>query len=222
MVRESSDSINCPLCLSHETTWFFHDDQHFQQTYYHCQHCDFVFVIPQCRLNSIDEKARYDHHENDGVDYRQFLARLANPLLKQLHQPAKGLDFGSGRSQMMANLFRQAGHSCDCYDIYYYPDKMLLKKSYDFLIASEVIEHLYQPKTTFETWLQLLNSGGLLAIMTGIRPCDGEFSTWWYKNDPTHVGLYSQKTLDYLSNYYQLTVVARDNNVIIFSTPEID
>lgn len=208
----------CPLCNRRQSVWFFADKKNFKQTYYRCPLCDLVFVIPECRLDATAEKARYDQHQNDDSSaYRRFLSRLATPTLSHLPPRCKGLDFGSGKSQAMAELFRQNGHQCDCYDVYYYPDPTLLKTQYDFIVASEVIEHLYQPKVVFEQWLSLLKVGGILAIMTGFRPGDKDFSDWWYKNDPTHVGLYSVETFTYLQKTYGLTVLQLSNNVGIFT-----
>lgn len=228
----------CPLCHGKQTAFFFHDPKNYRHIYHRCCECDLVFVLPACRLDSQAEKARYDmHHNDESTHYIHFLSRLADPMLTQLakHAPVHdleqspdattvtttatnhtGLDFGSGKSQAMAKLFRQAGHTCDCYDVYYYPDTSLQPQSYDFIIACEVIEHLYDPKTVFEQWLSLLKPNGLLGIMTGNRPTDGEFPHWWYKNDPTHVGLYSAACFDYLQHKYRLTTVYRDKAVIIF------
>ncbi len=212
-------AFTCPLCDCPKSNFYFTDPKNFQHTYHHCSRCDLVFVIPDCRLSFDEEKARYDMHHNDDSrdDYIDFLSRLAKPTLQHLPSEAHGLDFGSGESQAMANLFRQAGHRCDCYDIFYYPDKTLLQHRYDFIIASEVIEHLYQPKIIFMQWLSLLQPEGILAIMTGFRPADKAFPNWWYKNDPTHVSLFSSKTFDYLQKAYRLQVIEKDQNIILFS-----
>ncbi len=218
---DSGSSLACPLCATRQTLFFFDDPKNYQHRYHHCPVCDLVFVTPECRLDSAAEKARYDmHHNDDSPSYIAFLSRLANPLLARLPATAHGLDFGSGKSPAMANLFRQAGHRCDCYDPYFQANHQLLKRRYDFLLASEVIEHLYHPKQTFQQWLSMLKPKGLLAIMTGFRPDDSEFPDWWYKNDPTHVGLFSQKTFIFLQAQYQLDLVFLQKNIIIFRLPE--
>ncbi len=214
-------SLACPLCDRQESEFYFTDPKNYQHTYHHCPRCDLVFVIPECRLTQNDEKYRYDMHENDYSDaYIQFLSRLAKPTLNYLSKQqltnASGLDFGSGKSQAMANLFRQAGHRCECYDIFYYPDTALLQQQYDFIVASEVIEHLYDPKVIFEQWLSLLKPSGILAIMTGFRPTDKDFPNWWYKNDPTHVSLFSTDSFLYLKERYRLQIIHTDKNIILF------
>lgn len=207
----------CPLCEGHDTVFYCADTKNYQHTYQRCQSCDLVFVRPECRLNTDEEKARYDMHENDDSEhYVRFLRRLAEPMLDALDDNAIGLDFGSGKSQAMANLFRTQGHQCECYDVFYYPHTHLLNQRYDFIIASEVIEHLYQPKLVFEQWLNMLKPNGILGIMTGFRPDMGEFPNWWYKNDPTHVSLFSEQTFGYLQQHYQLTTVYHGKNVLVF------
>lgn len=210
-------ALPCPLCECPQTTFFFQDSKNHQHRYQRCPACDVVFVPCTHWLKAEDEKARYDMHHNDYSEpYMRFLSRLATPMLAKLSQSSDGLDFGSGVSQAMAELFRQAGHSCVCYDIFYYPDTGLLAKQYDFVIASEVIEHLYHPKQVFKQWLDLLKPDGVLGIMTSIRPDDEAFANWGYKNDPTHVLLFSQATFAYLQAQYGLTLLFSDKGVFVF------
>lgn len=209
--------LSCPLCCGHDTAFFFADKKNYCHIYHRCRRCDLVFVHPDCRLDSAAEKSRYDMHINDYSEpYVRFLSRLASPMLSRLSPAQVGLDFGSGVSQAMADLFRQAGHRCDCYDVYFYPDSDLLSRQYDFVVASEVIEHLYEPKAVFERWLSLLKLGGMLGVMTGMRPTDDAFPDWWYKNDPTHVALFSLESFDYLWRRYRLRYVFQAGNVVIF------
>lgn len=207
----------CPLCHGRNTVFFFADSKNYQHTYHRCSDCDIIFVPPEYRLDIKEEKKRYDLHRNDySPPYIDFLSRLAIPMLESLSPPAVGLDFGSGISQAMANLFRQSEHTCYCYDIFYYPEKKLLSQRYDFIVASEVIEHLYEPKMVWEQWLSLLKPDGLLGVMTGLRPDDKTFANWWYKNDPTHVMLFSLKTFEYLQERYGLYCTYQYKNVLLF------
>ncbi len=216
-----NNTTPCPLCSGNDVVLFFCEDKNYRQVYYHCLDCDLVFVAPECRLSSSDEKARYDMHNNDeSQHYVDFLSRLATPTLQYLPPHSRGLDFGSGTSQAMAKLFRQQGHDCQCYDIFYYPTPTLLEQKYDFLIASEVIEHLYEPKVVFEQWLSLLHANGVLAIMTCFRPVERSFSAWWYKNDPTHVSLFSAKTFKFLEQRYGLKRLLVCKDIAIFRLPQ--
>lgn len=213
------ERLPCPLCGYRHAEFFFDDCKNFQQRYYRCMICDVVFVAPQYRLSEAEEKTRYDMHNNDYSEpYIDFLSRLATPMLAQLSLRSTGLDFGSGRSQAMAEIFRQAGHTCDCYDIFYYPDTVLRPRHYDFLVASEVIEHLYEPQTVIEQWLALLKPQGFLGIMTGLRPPEADFPDWWYKNDPTHVMLFSAATFTYLQKKHGLTLLFADKGIFVFRT----
>lgn len=217
----ASDSPCCPLCESRKTVFFFQDNnKNHQHRYHRCTDCDVVFVAPACYLSRSTEKARYDMHNNDYSEpYIRFLSRLALPMLEHLPAPSAGLDFGSGCSQAMAEIFRQAGHSCVCYDLFYYPDNSCLSDQYDFIVASEVIEHLQSPQNVIEQWLAMLKPSGILGVMTGLRPADGNFVDWWYKNDPTHVMLFSAATFSYLKATYNLTPLFAEQGVFVFRSP---
>ena len=45
----------------------------------------------------------------------------------------------------------------------------------------------------------LLKSNGVLAIMTQILTPQKDFEQWYYKNDPSHIGFFSEKALTLLS-----------------------
>ena len=72
----------CPLCHGNATC--FIEDEHRQ--YIQCEKCALIFVPTEFHLTREEEKAQYDLHENDPNDsgYRQFLSRLADPLLEKL------------------------------------------------------------------------------------------------------------------------------------------
>jgi 2-polyprenyl-3-methyl-5-hydroxy-6-metoxy-1,4-benzoquinol methylase len=91
-------------------------------------------------------------------------------------------------------MLRDAGHRVDLYDSFYYPDSRVLADNYDFVSATEVVEHLHQPGPELERLWGLLRGGGVLAVMTKLVLDESAFSRWHYKNDPTHVVFFSQQT----------------------------
>lgn len=209
----------CPLCSSNQTQFYF-EDKH--RSYFQCSFCELVFVPEEQRLDAVTEKAHYDHHENNPDDpgYRQFLSRLASPLLERITSDANGLDFGCGPGPALAHMLREAGHNMALYDIYYQPDKDVLTETYDFVTATEVIEHLFDPKTIWAQWLSLVKPGGWIGIMTK-QVIDLEaFSRWHYKNDPTHVSFFSQATFRYLAERDQLELEFIGNDVILLKKPQ--
>ncbi len=60
-------------------------------------------------------------------------------------------------------MLEEAGHNMALYDLYYHPDTCVLEKQYDFMTATEVIEHLYHPDMVWKQWLNLVKPGGWIS-----------------------------------------------------------
>jgi 2-polyprenyl-3-methyl-5-hydroxy-6-metoxy-1,4-benzoquinol methylase len=206
----------CPLCDC-EVTEFYYQDK--KRSYQQCSRCALVFVAKPFHLTPLQEKAEYDKHENsvDDIGYRSFLARLTEPLIKQLAEGSKGLDFGCGSGPALMAMLEEKGFAMQGYDVYYRNDQSVLNTSYDFITMTEVIEHLAKPKAVLEQLLALLNTAGKLGIMTKLVIDKEAFSHWHYKNDPTHIAFYSLETFAYFAEYYQLEFQQVANDAFIFS-----
>jgi SAM-dependent methyltransferase len=162
-------------------------------------------VPPGQRLSPAEEKAEYDKHENNPQDlgYRAFLSRLFTPLVQRLPKDASGLDFGCGPGPTLSLLFQKAGHDCAKYDPNYFPDAHLLEEEWDFITATEVVEHLFKPGKELERLWAILKPGGILGIMTKLVKNREAFSKWHYKNDPTHVCFFSRETFQWLARHLE-------------------
>jgi len=62
----------------------------------------------------------------------------------------------------------------------------------------------------------LLNNNAYLAVMTELLTPQIDFSNWYYKNDPSHIGFFSKKTLNYLANYFSIEVFYISERVVFF------
>ena len=190
----------CPLCLNAATA-HYHTDK--LRQYWHCPVCELVFASRQSLLTNDAELAIYQQHQNDPANagYRQFLNKLAAPLLDRLGSaPLTGLDFGAGPGPTLYLLLEQGGHQVSNYDPYFAPDAQLLHQSYDFICSTEAIEHFYQPAIEWKLWLDLLKDSGWLGLMTRLRPeLPADFAKWHYKNDPTHVSFFHADTFRWLA-----------------------
>jgi SAM-dependent methyltransferase len=155
-----------------------------------------VFVPPENYVSRYDEKAEYELHENDIDDprYRHFLSRLTVPLAAQLAPGASGMDFGCGPAPALAHMLRNAGFSVALYDSFFVPDETVFDVRYDFISATEVVEHLHHPGRELERLWSLLRPGGWLGVMTKLVKSPAAFANWHYKNDPTHVCFFSRET----------------------------
>ena len=188
-----------------------------------CGHCHLVFVSPTQYLSETDEKAAYDHHQNSPHDpnYRRFLSRLFHPLQDRLAPNSHGLDFGSGPGPTLSIMFEEHGHTVTLYDHFYAHDPPALKQSYDFITATEVVEHLHSPSTILSQLWTLLKSGGYLGLMTKLVRNQEAFATWHYKNDLTHVCFFSRSTFKWLAERWHAELEFFGNDVMLFHKPAI-
>lgn len=209
-----SSEVGCPLCQSSEIV-DYHKDK--KRTYLHCLRCKLVFVSSSHWLTNEEEKAVYDLHENDPEDkgYRQFLSRLTDPLLERLSGKCQGLDFGCGPGPALAYMLREQGHWVDLYDPFYFNNEAVLDKTYDFICATEVVEHLHHPKRELAMLISMLKPGGWLGVMTKIVLDQQAFRTWHYIQDPTHICFYSRETFQYIAELFAVDVMLIEKDVIL-------
>ena len=91
-------------------------------------------------------------------------------------------------------MLEEAGCELSLYDSFYYPQRDVLRGSYDFITATEVVEHLHLPGRDLALLWSLLRPGGWLALMTKLVLDAEAFAGWHYKNDPTHVCFFSRSS----------------------------
>ncbi len=212
------DQLFCPLCAAQTIERYFKDRR---RGYYQCGRCQLVFVPSYQYLSAAEEKAHYDLHENDPGDlrYRQFLGRLCEPLLERLQSSANGLDFGAGPGPTLSLMFEEAGHNMAIYDLYYAPDDTVLSGAYDFVTATEVVEHLAHPGEVLNRLWSLVKPGGWLGLMTKLVSNRDAFARWHYKNDPTHICFFSQAAFDYVGQQWGAPPVYLHSDVILYRKP---
>lgn len=185
--------MHCPLCLG-PGAGPFHRDR--RRPYLRCPTCALVFVPPAYHLEREAERREYDLHQNAVGDpgYEGFLARLAAPLAARLPPGARGLDFGCGPAPALARMLERAGFEVSLYDSFYRRDQRCLRCDYDFICATEVVEHLHRPGFELGRLWSLLRPGGWLGIMTKLVRDRDAFARWHYKNDLTHVCFFSEQS----------------------------
>lgn len=196
--------MNCPICLSSQNTKY--DEDKFR-SYFLCLECSLVFVPREKILSFSDEAQRYEAHENDEADdsYRKYLSETAEAAISRLAPGAQGLDFGSGKTTLMAKIFKSFGFSVDTYDLYFHPKEEIWNKKYDFIVLSEVIEHLKDPREVMQKLCGLLNPRGQFFIKTKLYPPDPfTFTTWFYKRDQTHVQFFDYNSLCKLGEFLNM------------------
>ncbi len=133
-----------------------------------------------------------------------------------LSENLEALDFGCGPGPALDGILKQQGFTVDRYDPFYFPDTSLLKKKFDFVTATEVMEHVFNPREVFCMFQDLIRPGGYLGIMTHVLEEKIDFATWWYPRDPTHVSFYSPKTLEWIAAWLGWTIEFTTERVVIF------
>ena len=208
--------MKCPLCKSSNTHFFVKNTD---RVYQKCSDCDLIFA-PSCYfLNEIEEKIRYNLHENfiENIGYRNFLSQVISPIKQRLSKGTLGLDYGSGPSPVLATLLEIEGYKMDFYDPYYANNQSVFNKKYDFISLTEVAEHFYYPAIEFEKILQLLEPNGYLVVMTSRTDAITDFKNWYYQKDPTHVSFYSNKSFEFIASKYKLSISIIDAKIVILN-----
>jgi SAM-dependent methyltransferase len=213
-------SANCPLCSSGGTGLFHRDSR---REYLRCEVCGLVFVPSRYFLSPEAEKACYDLHQNNPADagYRKFLDRLAQPLIERLTPGARGLDFGCGPGPTLSPMLAEAGFPTAIYDPFYEPNAAVWRDEYDFVTASEVVEHLHHPMSDLDRLWTVLKPGGSLGIMTKRVLHQTAFVKWHYKNDPTHVTFFSEEAFLWLAGRWSAELRLVGPDVVFLRKPEV-
>ena len=199
--------MNCHIC-NVPIESFIHNKTHI--TYYHCKSCEYIFKSPECYQDFIEQKERYNLHENDENDegYRAYFQRFLDFTLPLVSKPKIALDFGCGASSLLSNMLEEEGIECDYYDPIYHPDTLNDNKKYDLIVSTEVFEHLHQPREVFKSLLERLKEGGYLALQTQFHPNEIEaFKKWYYHQDPTHIVFFTVQTFKILCKMYDCEFV---------------
>lgn len=212
-------AVPCVLCGDVSGFFVRVDDSFFGKLdYFQCRSCRLIVQDPSKRLSAEDEKKRYELHDNNPSDpgYRDFLNRLIIPLREYLTPGMTGLDFGCGPGPAVRELLEPAGCIVKQYDPYFYSDQNLLNEKYDFITATEVLEHLCNPMQTLRTIDSILKPGGVFGVMTSLYAETVKFEEWWYPKDPTHVVFYHPETIKTISGIFGWEYSVCAENSIVF------
>ena len=194
--------VKCHIC-NQTTVSFKHEKTDIK--YYHCKACEYIFKSPECYQDLETQKERYNLHENSEEDagYRAYFQRFLDFVLPHIDNVKTALDFGCGRTSLLAQLLEDEGIACDYYDPIYHPHTLDETTKYDLIVSTEVFEHLHQPREVFAQLLEKLNCGGYLAIQTEFHSNEqASFQKWWYPQDETHIVFFRAKTFRVLCKIY--------------------
>lgn len=196
---------SCPLCLGTRARLFSQDAV---RNFLECSDCRLIFVDRVELITPESEKTRYDAHQNDSNDegYKKYLSQITEAIIPELMAGARGLDFGCGRTTVLASQLTALSYPTDSYDVYFLKDEKIWTRKYDFIILSEVIEHLRAPREAMERLSKLLLPRGKIFIKTKFLPASKEtFDAWFYKRDITHVQFFSPHSMEYLKDLLKMS-----------------
>jgi SAM-dependent methyltransferase len=179
--------------------------------YFPCPGCGLIFVDEKHHPSPKTAKARYATHQNNPGDagYLAFLNQALTPALPHLQKSRRGLDYGCGPSPVLVGLLRERGYSCTGYDPLFFP--ALPPGPFDFIFATEVLEHLHHPRPDLEMITRLLAPDGIFTIMTEPWTSLADFPGWHYTKDFTHVCFYHFRTIDYICKQYGFQIIDHRN-----------
>ena len=200
-MRPGGDEI-CPLCGAPGPFAGVPDMR--KRTLRLCSHCRLVFAATVDLPQAEAEKQRYAKHWNGLADagYVAFLRQAVEPALPFLKPEMRGLDYGCGHTPTLYLLLKEAGLRCENYDPFFF--SAWPAGTFDFLFATEVVEHFHQPAIEWPRMLSLLKPGGLLTVMTAPWESLESFRIWGYASDETHVVFYHRRTLEWIFGKFGL------------------
>lgn len=209
---------DCPLCSNCNTQEYSQDKF---RSYLICTQCELLFV-PRGQLISVeDERIRYEYHQNESEDsaYLNYLSKIAKECVPHLSKGDAGLDFGCGPNPLLGNIFSQNGFPTHSYDLFFHSDHDYQNNKYNFIILSEVIEHLRTPFVVMAKLRELLKPQGIILIKTKFYPEKRFFNDWFYKRDVTHIQFFNEASLNYLAKELKMSFVEKiGSDLYLFRT----
>lgn len=212
-----SQPMRCPICES-ETRVVVGSTA---ALYHSCVCCRFVFKDPSDRPDSEASRERYLLHDNNlkNRGYVAYLQRFIEQLdLTEKDLSTRILDFGSGPEPVLAWLLSQKGYIVDTYDLFFSPSEEYLSRRYDLITLLEVAEHLGDPVKVLGTLRGILKDTGRIVVRTQLNRTtdDRQFLSWWYTKDMTHIGFFSERSLQFLSEKIDMNMFLKDENTAVF------
>jgi SAM-dependent methyltransferase len=165
-----------------------------------------------------NEEKHYRFHNNDANDkgYQNFVSPITSAIQQDFNtKDTTGLDFGSGTDSPIFKILKD--NKIKQFDVYFHNHLSLLEKQYNYIACCEVVEHFHHPDKEFQLFKKLLLPKGKLYIMTHIYDTKIDFSSWYYKNDHTHVFMYQRETMEWICKTFGFSEVKIENRLIVFS-----
>lgn len=209
--------MKCVLC---DNDTVLVSGKHLRATYYKCCNCSFIFKDKSDYVSPVEEKKRYDLHNNSCDSYKSFFDELIKTLANYVKN-GRGLDFGSGPFPALYNILKN-NYNMHKFDLYYDNNDEYLDYKYDFIVCTEVIEHIANPLKTLIHLKSLLVAKGQIFIMTELSD-NKMFENWWYHRDVTHISFFSLETFHKVAKRIGMSVIYTNNkNIVVLGCEHYD
>lgn len=161
-------------------------------------------IFTGCSLSPEDIKKHYQNQHANAFDWNKEAKTVLN-VVSFAVKPLNIFDFGSGAG-LLADAFRTMGFEVGSYEPMLHGDFRAenYNSGYDLVILNEVIEHVEDVMHIFDNICSVTKPGSVIfistmmtdAIINGPGKFQETFSSWWYKDDPTHVSFFCQLTFE--------------------------
>ena len=200
--------MNCRICET-VSSLFYSDTRSF----YKCPSCALIFTN-ETADNAAAEKHYKSQWNNTGADFwKQQVDGLLSVIHKYKMPVGRLLDFGSGSGEITKE-FQARGIEATPLDpmIHGYLKDQNYPDKFDVVVGVEVIEHLPNMREELKEIERFLSSDGLMLFTTILTESfinsSNEvdvFKVWWYKDDPTHVSFFCNKSIFRLAEIMRYT-----------------
>lgn len=221
--------MNCQIC-NQNTSVIFKTKvlKKYDVTYHQCDSCKFIqteepYWLPEAYENVITSL------DIGLISRNLYLQEQIPKIIDNCFPYAKTMiDFGGGYG-MFVRMMRDKGYDFYRQDIYC--DNLFSKhfditdcpdKKMDIVTAFEVFEHLKNPLEEIEKMLKYSSN---IIFSTTLIPSDiNTFKDWWYVAPETgqHIAFYSEASLKFIANKYNLHFYTNHNNLHFFSKEKIE
>lgn len=200
--------MNCRICETDSS--FFYGDV---RSFYKCPSCALIFTNETADNAAAEKHYKSQWNNADDDFWKQQVDALVGVIQKYKMPMGRLLDFGSGSGEITKE-FQRRGIEAEPLDPMI--NGLLKDQNYsykfDVVVGVEVIEHLPNMWEELKEIENHLSHDGIMLFTTNITEpfinSSNEvdvFKAWWYKDDPTHVSFFSNKSIFRLAEIMHYT-----------------
>lgn len=200
--------MNCRICEA-ESPLFYSDSRRF----YKCPSCALIFTNETAGDAAAEKHYKSQWDNTDGDFWKRQVDGLLSVIHKYKMPVGRLLDFGSGSGEITKE-FQTRGIEATPLDpmINGYLKDQNYPHKFDVVVGVEVIEHLPNMWEELKEIERYLSNNGIILFTTILTESFinsanelDVFKRWWYKDDPTHVSFFCNKSIFRLAEIMRYT-----------------